>query len=627
MNKIIKSEPAKYPETSVPESKTITIFRYIIEERNVKADLKEMDKIPNYDGYLELTEDDQSPIGKIEVQLKTLDEKDSDNPQYQCDLKFLSYCEGSVLPVFLIAIDIKNELAYWVWVNQELLEKLEIKEGAKSTLIKFPKENIIKKGNSDYLTKWKEITSIYKIKLFGYDSLKEAHDTTKKAYNILLENSEPTLGLEKDEFTKIHEFLDTLNVELDTNFKAVKNFFYQPCWKIGLAYSDYTDKKVFYILYPIPPSKNDVQIKNTTPEKGKELALKKGLGFSGHFTENPIHQRPQKYALEVIHSKLKQILEIKALPIRNITLAREFIFSFIDEYNIPLGLEIKDKYNLDEIIFAFSTFLPIWVEESLKEKRVVLGRSRFIDPSFVLSQIADDKRKKISKKIKERLAKEEYGLKQAYPIGSHKFPLGLLKDLLVYLKENNIHELKRLYIPKDHSRRIKGKPAFIWSFLTPEEVKNNIETFFWELPIVYDILINHYFPTLQPELRFFKDFDRMIVIIDVKEEYQNWEDCPGIDIYYLKEKEKRELKLSTTDIYLKNDKNIPKGLVPDKPNTLFDSEIDINGIKYQVHSASYSVLRFIFEELPMLDYIYKLLAERFDSYFKEKINLLDISKF
>ena len=76
MDKIINSEPARYPETSVPESDALAVFEYIICRRNVKSYLNKMDKIPNYDGHIEITENDQTPIGKLDVQLKKLSDDD-----------------------------------------------------------------------------------------------------------------------------------------------------------------------------------------------------------------------------------------------------------------------------------------------------------------------------------------------------------------------------------------------------------------------------------------------------------------------------------------------------------------------------------------------------------------------
>jgi len=112
MDKIINSEPAKYSKTDTSEADALAVFNFIIDRKQVKIHLQQRDKIPNYDGNLEITKDDQTPIGKLEVQMKKLDEGNKDNPKYQCELSFLSYCEQSLMPILLVVVDTKNNLAF-----------------------------------------------------------------------------------------------------------------------------------------------------------------------------------------------------------------------------------------------------------------------------------------------------------------------------------------------------------------------------------------------------------------------------------------------------------------------------------------------------------------------------------
>lgn len=87
----------------------------------------------------------------------------SGEPKYQCSLKFLPYCESCTSPVFLIIVDIKNEVAYWLFISRELLTNLalRIKQGSESVSVKIPLKNIIRKGNSEYLLEWQKIIKDY----------------------------------------------------------------------------------------------------------------------------------------------------------------------------------------------------------------------------------------------------------------------------------------------------------------------------------------------------------------------------------------------------------------------------------------------------------------------------------
>jgi hypothetical protein len=169
-----------------------------------------------------------------------------------------------------------------------------------------------------------------------------------------------------------------------------------------------------------------------------------------------------------------------------------------------------------------------------------------------------------------------------------------------------MNKIDRLYVPKDY-RRGHG---FIWSLFSPEDVRKNMEIFFECLPQVYDSIIDEYFPSLKSELYFFKDFDRLIVVIDAKEEYKNWQDTPSIECFYLRNTQKKE---SIVNVYMKSDGNVPiDGSVQ------FGSDIVIDGNTYQwlVHSSA--ILDFIYHDLPMLEYVYDLLDRRFRSFFEEK---------
>ena len=68
MEKIINAKAAPYPQSNIAESKAIVTFNNIVDE-NVKTDIKDMDKVPNYDGLLEIVDADQIPIGQFFVQI------------------------------------------------------------------------------------------------------------------------------------------------------------------------------------------------------------------------------------------------------------------------------------------------------------------------------------------------------------------------------------------------------------------------------------------------------------------------------------------------------------------------------------------------------------------------------
>jgi len=137
MGKIINAKAAPYPKSNIPEIKAISTFNNIVDE-NVKTDIKNMDKVPNYDGLLEIVDIDQTPIGHFFVQIKKLPEKNSNHPKYQSKKAFLAFCEDAILPILHIVVDIKNEVAYWRLIDTNFLKTLKIKDNTKSVNVDFP---------------------------------------------------------------------------------------------------------------------------------------------------------------------------------------------------------------------------------------------------------------------------------------------------------------------------------------------------------------------------------------------------------------------------------------------------------------------------------------------------------
>jgi hypothetical protein len=612
MDRIIPSKPAKYPSTNASESKAITVFRYILSEY-VKTDIREMDKIPNFDGYLVITNENHEPTGKIEVQMKKMSDNCSGKPKYQCTLEFLSYCEDSILPVFLILVDTKSEVAYWLFISRELLKDLvlRIKPGSESINVKIPSKNIIRRENSEYLLEWQRICDDYLKKICCYDDLLLEHQTNLEKIDNILKQENGLVGIEKPEFKSIHKFLDILNMYLDTDFSVVKDLYYNSCWKLGIAYNNYSKDKITYLIYPINYNRNDLQIREISNKLKDELRKELGTCFvKSIFSNNPIHSQPERYAKELVVEKVKQLCDNKLLPLSHISIFREVIFEFIDELHDCLGLEVKNSYTIEELKYSFYIYLPIWVEEVLPNKNINLGYhplfSPYIDPAFLLTQLNQEKREKLDKKVKERIKKYQFNNKK-FLLKNNKFPLKFIFDFLESSSLNDLNELNRLYIPPNFHMPASNS-RYCWEFNSPEEVFKNVMAFFKEFPNVYDTTIDSCFPKLKSKINFFSSFDTLVVVIEAYDNYPNSDIKPSIECYYLKNEDtnpEKEIKF-----YMKGREQIPINREMD-----FKSKICIDGKLYTAKSANYGILEFIFQDLPMFNYLYKTLREKMNDFF------------
>jgi len=516
MAKIIDSDPAKYSETNIPESDAIRVLNFIINLNNVKTEIKTNDKIPNIDGYLEITEDDQTPIGKIEVQIKKLSNNDIDNPKYQCNKKFLSYCENNILPVLIIVADTTNIVAYWRHIDKDFLKCLKIK--GESVNVNIEIENIIKKGNSNYLEKWKKIIRKYKIRINSYDNLFEIMKNLQNANNILSSNSDPIIGLEKPEYRKIHIFLDRLNFLLKTDFSIINKIFYNSCWKLGLAYTNYSRTEVSYVLYPINFEKNDLQIKEISKNVREKLSEEKHIfkRYIDYYSENPIEAIPEEHAYKIMQDYLKIIFDKKLLSIKHVSLCREMFFSFIDKFHECLGLEIKNQYTLLEIKDSFNNYFPIWLDEVVKTKKIILVDINYINLDFMVPKINKKDADELDRRVKERINKNQL-VNDGFAIRSEKYPINLIIESLNFLSLENISDLERFYVPPNYDIITKIGVGAAYS---SEDIMKNIKIFYQELPKAYDHVLESVFPSFKSKLNFFNGFNKLIIVVEIEDDME-----------------------------------------------------------------------------------------------------------
>ncbi|MBP1909076.1 DUF4365 domain-containing protein [Methanolobus bombayensis] len=596
MGKIIDCDPAAYPLTSTSEMEANAIFRAIIPTKYVKVYLNEMDKVPNYDGYLEITNDNQVPFGKIEVQMKKLSERNLDNPKYQCDLKFLSYCENSILPVFLIVVDTTNNLAYWKWIDLDFLRQLTPSIEAKSININIPKENIIIEGNHEYLTKWIEIIKDYQKRVSDYNDLQRTHE-------LLVANSEPLLNSENEEFKNIHVFLDRLNFQYDTYLNTIKKIHYPNCWKLGLAYKGYEDHSIIYLLYPININKNDLQIRKFSADFANKLD-ENGLSstMSMLCIENPIRSRPKEYADELVIKKTKELIRNKALDLNHLYLAEELFFSFVDRYHKYLGLEIKDEYEIDEINFGLSSYFPLFIEESAKKIDLDMSSNPVIDIDLLISQLNNEALQQIETNVKTRIAEEQYS-DVPFFVTNRTYSMRRLYGIVDYIRGLERKTIQRIYAPADFSR-LKEKDNDIWNAYSAEDIHTNVELLYKQSIEIYNSILGDLFPLLVQSMRLFKNYDRLIVVIDRKKSSTS---RPTVTSYYL---QNENIDEQLVDVFLQEqDENPFKSLKEAremKDNTIID------GQKYKILTFSHGFVPYIFEPLPMYNYICDLLIQKVD---------------
>lgn len=343
--------PTPYSNTDHAESRAINIFEGLVSDEHVKSHLDKRDKVPNHDGYVELVDDENVPIGRMDIQIKKLpNDFDPSNPKIKIPLSLYAYSKRTSNPTFYLGVDVTRKEAYWIHIHNDLknssdVELTKIDDDQVATTIQLELDNfndgLIDGQDKNFLSRWREITEDYLKRVHKFEKLREK-------YEKLEEHADPSLRTQDDDFVYIHLFLDEVNNLLDS-FDVVKHRFYSPqTWKLGFMCTEFLDSITTYALYPINYDINDIQIKKVDDFSGLEK-----LGFDVAYG-NPVKYDPKGHASKFIQERVDRIIRNRHLFIRNKFLANEFSYAFVNNFHLQLGLEKKNSYTIKEIYETLS---------------------------------------------------------------------------------------------------------------------------------------------------------------------------------------------------------------------------------------------------------------------------------
>lgn len=581
-----ENKPAIHTPHSFDEIISINLLNaWIAETHRAMPDIRSNDRWPNIDGYIELTDSSGSPTGLLKVQVKKLNTTHLKELTYSFNnWKFLTYCKEckDIIPILFIGVDLHNQKAYWIHINDKIL-----KTGKKT--IKFNENQIIQSRNHNFIKDWNDITQ-------KYQNLPKEFQKLEKTYSILSELTTEAFGKRKKGYIEIHTFLDEINYLLDYKVPIAKEIYYPNTWKIGLAYNKFNNENLSYALYPIAIEKNDIQIKKINQNLISNI-ISQNLGFKIHHSNNPILEKPKSYAYEVIHNKLKKILDLKLLNYTdNHFLAKEFIFAFIDNFHEQMGLEQKDEYTIKEIKYGFYKYLPYWLQiayESLPDSNRFKGNS-FYDP--IVISFLESKKQNISQKVKKDLKQDKNPPKII--MGNDELPFDSMTRFLELFSNNE--KILRPYTKKD-LLRLNNTNTLIFNTFSKKDLEKNVKTFFQYFLDEYKTIIQNNFPLMKEELDFFGEANLILINTKTKGNYKHDEELT-ITFYYLKSIENK------TEKEIIYNHNIDNNLTPNKV-------ISINDNRYKILKTSNQNLSFIFEDTPMHSFIYCFLEEELEKHF------------
>ena len=591
---------AKHTKQSFYDQQAIgLVSAWIAETKMAMPDLKALDKWPNIDGHIEVTDENGHKDGDLRVQVKKLSNTNARNKQHSFkDDKFLSYCRESEdwVPIIFIGVDLKNNKAFWLHIDRDFLNR-----NGSSKTVKFVETQVIESGTNEFIKDWKKIITLYHSKSNEFEKY-------KKLFSMLSDVINPALGVTNERFVNIHYFLDELNGYLNHTFSIVKQIFYPNTWKLGFAYFKYGSSDLAYALYPIARNKNDAQIKEIDRTLFNKIG-REGLGFSALASRNPIETNPKEYAKEVIHKKISQVIKRKLLEHSGSEfLAKEYVFAFINKYRTQMGLEQKDKYSLKEIELAFYTYLPFWLKFSadlsfFPRERVPGKTKAYYHHPDQIYELDEDRRNEVKRRVERALRFDEPVPKIQIldERDSTNLSFSLFLELFHFLKQTGKRKIVRPYIEKDFPRE-KEENTRTWKTFSEKDIVHNLKMFFENLLEVYDAILRNNFPALRDELPLFCEADTILVSWDKR--YISYK------MYHLRAKTERkqvQIKLITEEDVKRFELEYPSP----RRMIIFENKT------YQLLSSESGIADFFYDPTPMLNFIYKKLKERIDEYFKK----------
>jgi hypothetical protein len=592
--------PHGYRDGTIAEKKSVDILTSILDPRLFKPQLVILDTRPNIDGCIELTMENGDPKAKFDVQVKTL-RKNYRTPSFSCDEGFLSYCNNSVTPVLLIAVDHKKLIAFWLHINRELVNSITRKPGQKTYALRFPAENVITKDDNSCHQKWlrihRELNEIITNANFKQEQLKEAE--AKAGLLVKLGIGAPE---ERNEaFREIHVFLDYYNGLLDHEFEVVKKLFYPDVWKMGIAYAEYGERHSQFCFIPTYWDANGTLIRKYA--KSDEIFQHNDdISVTTYYQENPIKKRPQDFALERIEDDIETLIKEKALLLGAHGFAYEQICFFIDRYDFLFNIEPwQDSYSLNEIIKTYREYMPAWITSYARYMNLADGAVIDIDE---LSRTIDGEKAAEIRKIA--------GGTRDYYIQSEKIDIAYITRMLDLFEDQQIQRIQRPLI-----RRFANKErSWIWEAYTPEILKVNLEQFYSVFPSLYNLFIEKYFPMLYTELNYFAEYDKQVIQFSFKHDRFD-ETGPQIRVFNLKDDESPMKDRGA--IVINIDEVLEIFEWKNYDTTSFSEPVNIAGKNYRLVSAWWGGMGFIYGDRPFYTELYALLERRFEKFFKHAI--------
>lgn len=282
------------------------------------------DKQANIDGYIDLLDSSKTLIGKIAVQVKTVNKRDSGKNRYNCPTSLLGYAQRTTDIVFLLAVDLSCEKVLYKYISKQLIKDNQNKENQKTITLHFDNSEELRYDNVDKtLQIWTHICN-FQVKLLSQnEELHKENEELKKS--IRMKTQQTTLS--ESDIREIQVFFDTYNRLLNTDFAFIKKISFPNVWQRGVAIYSYSAETLEYSLFNINKGELIPPIVQLDP-KSMFDNVNHNHDYAVISKDNPIKKNPEQAAWMLLKKHVDDF--IKNRP--TIPFEEDFLIGFICDY-------------------------------------------------------------------------------------------------------------------------------------------------------------------------------------------------------------------------------------------------------------------------------------------------------
>lgn len=607
---LFESKPAPYPRTASAEMDSRNIFLSLIDTRFIKGEIRVLDKYPNSDGILEITDAGQFPIGKIDVQLKTLSPVKYSSPGYSIDRSFLAYCRISALPVILVVVNREQKVAYWRHIDEATIKEVEKNISADSYTLPIPTESCIDGQRREYIDAWSQRAKEVSQKVWNFNSEQQQKKELEIALKNLSARLQDPVNLPDPLLKLLYRFLDEYNFVLDKEFYSVKGILFPDYWKIGIGIIRMKDDQISFVLYPVAFGSHQLLIKQVKQEEYEDISEELSKGTILLYASTSINKLAtdyEGYAYHLLEDHIERVAGKYHFPLDDLLVACEYLISFIDRHHGYLDLDSEaEAYLINDVKFKLYSVLPMLVATEHSYADWVREHTHTIDSYDHWKSSSGYK-----KKIQQSIEKVEQGFNPRVKviIGSQLYNMELINYYIQLLESRGHTKIERRYKTRQRDEKLHG--VDIWKTWNKEVLWYNVQLFYKDFHRLHDTYIEKHFPFIADDLQIVSSKKTTIVYIFYFDETRMTR--PHMEAYHIRPNKPEKGRVL---IFLAEDPNNPIDRKKFGLDRITDCSID--GKNYTIQLMHVQVLDFMFSLFPTYALINEIIAEKLKSFFRKR---------